>query len=289
VWKIDEDLEFTMMSRTARPAAWPLWSGMKADGSSDLQAAIAPKLTTQSPTYRNRQYITNAYELVTLTEYKLGNSFDSSWALTYPVESVIALSVNLSGRLFGAQAKTYSLTASSGFDFYIKDTILSQDSAAQLLTDEQVVAITYVGKKPYTAMKEDRVSQKLLASSDRAAHMYVMRPLAATLINTGYSVVSAVEDGGGCDNTTADALAQARLDQYCILPRDWSFTTKRPGLAIGTLLTSFVQEYGLNDADSLITAITTTYSQHGELSGVTYDVACTEGPIIGTWSRLFEL
>jgi len=186
--------------------------------------------------------------------------------LALPVDSITTFQVN-------GQDKTVSLGGSSGFDFYINGTVLSQDAAAPLLTNEQVITITYVGKEPYTAMRENTVSQALLATYD--------------LVPGGYSVYAMVEDGGGCDNVAADALAQARIDQYSILSRDWEFTTMRSGLSVGTILTSFAPEYGLVDIDALITAITTDYFMHGALSSPVYDIQCSEGPAIGTWARLF--
>ena len=266
LWKINPDLSLTLYGRTSRLAAWPAWTGIKADGTSDVMSANAPKLSAQSPLYRNRHYVNNAYQLVTVPEQMLGNGYASSWPLALPVDSITTFQVN-------GQDKTVSLGGSSGFDFYINGTVLSQDAAAPLLTDEQVITIVYVGKEPYIAMRENTVSQALLATYD--------------LVPGGYSVVAMVEDGGGCDNVAADALAQARIDQYSILSRDWEFTTMRSGLAVGTILTSFAPEYGLSDMDALITAITTDYTMHGSLSSPTYDIQCSEGPAIGTWARLF--
>jgi hypothetical protein len=266
LWKINPDMSLTLYGRTSRLAAWPAWTGVKADGTSDVMESNAPKLSAQSPLYRNRQYVTNAYQLVNMDEQMLGNGYASSWPLALPVDSVTSFQVN-------GQDKTVSLGGSSGFDFYINGTVLSQDAAAPLLTDEQVITIVYVGKEPYVAMKENTVSQALLATYD--------------LVPGGYSVVAMVEDGGGCDNVAADALAQARIDQYSILSRDWEFTTRRSGLAVGTILTSFAPEYGLVDFDALITAITTDYVMHGSLSSPIYDIQTSEGPAIGTWTRLF--
>ncbi len=131
LWKINPDLSLTLYGRTSRLAAWPAWTGIKADGTSDVLMSNAPKLSAQSPLYRNRQYVTNAYQLVNRSAQILGDSYASSWSLALPVDSITTFQVN-------GQDKTVSLGGSSGFDFYINGTVLSQDAAAPLLTNDEL-------------------------------------------------------------------------------------------------------------------------------------------------------
>ncbi len=44
LWKINPDLSLTLYGRTSRLAAWPAWTGIKADGTSDVMYSNTPKL-----------------------------------------------------------------------------------------------------------------------------------------------------------------------------------------------------------------------------------------------------
>jgi hypothetical protein len=263
-WNIDKDKRYLFQSRPARFAPWPL-------DSSDVNflATPIPKLTKASPLYRNRQYITGAYDIVTIVEQKKGDGITQSWPLSGKVQSINSISVNTQVRTFGTDDKT-------GLNYYYRvgEISLSQDKGATPLADGETLTISYVGMVEYTAMKEDTTQQGILAALDGSS-----------------GIVEEREDIPGIDKATADAIAQARIDQYAKFTRQWSYPTKRPGLEVGMLQSIFVPEYSLNDTDMLISAIHTHIMQKFDGTVLEFfDVSATEGPPIGNaLSRLFQL
>ncbi len=262
-WNIDKDKRYLFQSRPARFAPWPL-------DSSDVNflATPIPKLTKASPLYRNRQYITGAYDIVTIVEQKKGDGITQSWPLSGKVQSINSISVNTQARTFGTDDKT-------GLNYYyhVGEISLSQDKGATPLADGETLTISYVGMVEYTAMKEDTTQQGILAALDGSS-----------------GIVEEKEDIPGIDKATADAIAQARIDQYAHFTRQWRYPTKRPGLDVGMLQSIFVPEYGLNDADMLISTIHTHIMQKFDGTVLEFfDVSATEGPPIGNaLSRLFQ-
>jgi hypothetical protein len=269
-WAIDQNSELLFQNRSAQLAPWAFWTGLRSDGSCDLQYAPTPTVKFASPQYRNRHYVINAYQATTFVDMKQGDGQASSWALSAKIISITSIVVNGATRSFGVQG------VDTGKDYYFTagDVNIAQAQGAIVLAKNEVATITFVGQAPYTAMKQDTAQQALLASLD---------------VNSS-GIVEAVEDGTGLDSVAADALAQARITQYAKLARDWGFTTLRSGLSPGQLLPVFATEFNLWDIAFLITAIKTRVTLRSDGSFLLfYDVSCSEGPALGSWARIFVL
>jgi hypothetical protein len=266
-WRIRQGRRLVMKDRTYEPAPWvlhssdPLFRG----------ASAPPTLTKASTSYRNRQYVTGAIKLVTIDnppEEKVGDGTAQSWVLKYPVDSMIAIVLDGEVQTFGVQG------TDTGKAFYYQagESTFSQDSSLVPPTSAERLQIYYVAREPYTAMAENTVQQATLA-----------------LIDTTSGIIEAVEDGKGMSDTAADALAQARLDQYGILGSfEWSYSTERRGLHAGQFQSLFVDEHGLLDANVLISGISVTPKETP--NGIMYlsKVDVTSGPNLGVWQRLFS-
>ena len=267
-WDIKNN-NLLFLSKTAQLAPWPLSSIPNASNANDILASSVPKLTGTSPMYRNRQYITNCYDVVDIVEQKRGDGITQSWALTGEVLAMGSVTVSTQQRDVGQQ------DVDTGMEFYwtFGGTTFNQDKTFTPLADGEVATITYIGMIPYIAMAESTAQQTTLAALDGS---------------TG--IVEESEDGNGIDKATGDLLASARITQYAILSRNWTFSTRRPGLTTGQMLSVFVAEYGLNDADFFINSIKTTiHIKSDSTTLIYYDVTCTEGPPLGSWSRMFVL
>lgn len=267
-WEI-RSKKLLFMNRVGTLAPWPLSSVPYADGTNDIQALAVPKVVGTSPMYRNRQYITNAYDVVDIVESKHGDGITQSWALTGKVISVSSVKVNNQKRDYGIDQ------IDTGREYYWTplEVTFNQDKAYTPLADGEVLTITYKGLVPYEAMAESTAQQTIIAGYDGS---------------TG--IVEESEDGGGCDKATADQLAQARITQYAILSRDFTFSTMRKGLKPGQLLSVFISEYGLNDVDFFIVGVKTTIKLRSDGTTLTYyEVTGTEGPPLGSWTRMFAL
>ena len=98
------------------------------------------------------------------------------------------------------------------------------------------------------------------------------------------------ENVTGITKDAADVLAQARLTEYCILSRDFSFSTTRSGLSAGQSALVYVPEMGIPVGNFFILQIKTTIKQNTDGSlWFTYDVDSSEGPDIGSWAKVFNV
>jgi len=262
-WRIDKNKKLAMKDRAYSPAAWPLYSA----DPTFKGVTNPPTLVRTSPLYRNRQYVTGAADLQTITESKIGDGTTQSWVLKYPVDSISGLTLDGNPQTSGVQG------VDTGRTFYYQpgQNSLSQDSSGTPPTDQQLIAITYVARVPYISMRENTAQQTALA-----------------LIDGTSGIIEGSEDCGGRSKAEADTIAQARIDQYAILSVDWSYQTERAGLAPGNLQSIFVPEFGQVDVDVLITAIKTSiWSDVSGALNYLFDVSTTSGANIGTWQRIF--
>jgi pectate disaccharide-lyase len=264
-WRIDKTKELIMRDRAYTPAAWPLYSADPLFLGSEAQ----PKVTRKSPLYRNRQFVTGGYDVLSFPESKLGDGTSRSWALTYPVDSVTSILLSGTPQTVGV------LGVDTGMSFYYEPGVagFSMSGTLPVPTKDQQIDLVYVARVPYTAMKENTAQQALLAT-----------------LNNSTGIVEALEQlPVPLPRAAADQVAQARIDQYAILSVDWTFHTRRGGLSAGQLLSLFVPEYSLNDLDTLVTGISATVIEDG--SGALlydYSVDVTSGPNLGVWQRIFK-
>jgi hypothetical protein len=261
-WRFDELFKMKMTDRLGQIAPFVI-----ATANQNIDGSSAPKVTRGSPAYCNRQYITGAVDLQVIPESKVGDGITQSWPLKYPVDALLEVRVNGQPQSFGIQG------TDTGRMFYYQEgqNTLSLDSSATPPTG--AFDVTYVGRVPYRAMKEDTAQQSILAALDNS---------------TG--IVEATEDVQGLSAAAADALAQARLDQNARLAIDWSFTTTQSGLDPGQLLPVVVPEYGLNDFQFLITGISTSVKQDKDGNLLYWHtVSTTTGPSTGNWARRLQV
>ncbi len=266
-WMINDDKHLVFQTRLARLAAWPIDSA-HAD---DLLASTAPRLSYASEAYRNRQYITGGVQVLAQTEQKQGDGIAQSWPLGYKIAAGTVPTVTIGNAVQTVAMKDSGLTAQI---YYAEgEAQIVQDTAEIPPGADVLIAISYEGTAPYTAMAESTTQQTLLAGYDGSS-----------------GIVENVEEAPAeMTAATMDQLAEARIDQYALLTRTWSFTTRRDGLAPGTILYCYVPELNLNDAPMLITEVKETIAEE-LLAGVkaTYDVTCTEGPSLQGWQAFFS-
>jgi len=268
-WKILGNKQLLFQDRAAMLAPWPLSSSDPA-----FVYAPTPTVTHQSPSYRNRQYIPGAYDVETLVESKQGDGIVTSWTTAGLILSITSLLLN-------GVAQTFGVVGTAGVSFlYTEGTSgIAQAQGAVPLSDQQILTITYQGQIDYTGFAENTAQQAVLAALDGT---------------TG--IVEAQESGAGLNAAAADALAAARIAQYAVLSHLWRPTIKsipgdaRPPPQVGMLLSCFAPEFALNDDAMLIGQIDTIIAANTDGSiYTTYTLYCTDGPLLGSWSRIFIL
>ena len=248
--------------RTGQFAPWPL-----ASINCDIQVSTPPILKFNAPLYRNRQIITGAFDTIPdVPESKRGDGNSTSWTLSYPVYSAPTILLNGNVQSVGVAG----IDTNKAYYWTYNSTTISQDKSLKALSNNDVLNFTYTGLVNYVAIKDDLAQQAALAAQDESS-----------------GIVEAVESCNGLLKADADQLAQARLAEYAILSQDWKFTTLRSGLASGQYLYVYVPEYELNNQVFLITEVVAHAYQIAGGTLVYYDVQCTSGPNLGSWSKLF--
>ena len=259
---IDDGGNLLLLDKKTRLAPFPL-----STINGDILRATMPKLTFASPKYRNRQYVTGAFDTQIVTEQKLGNGVAQSWSLKYPVQSITTMTVN-------TQLQTVGIAGTDvGRNFYYTpgSVTVSQEITNAPLASDQTLSISYLAQIPYIAQNDNVAQQTLLASYDGS---------------TG--IVVECESLPGGTRAEADQLAAARTSQYALLTRSFSFSTLREGLGLGNMTYIFAPEFSIQDGQFLITDITASYSQKADLSlFVQSDITCVDGEIYANWADIF--
>ncbi len=120
-------------------------------------------------------------------------------------------------------------------------------------------------------MAEDVAQQEALAKIDNTTGIIEEVEDANTLYPNGL-----LADAG-------QQLAQARIDQFATLGREWSGSTLHAGLDAGMLQTVNIPEIGLTNVAMLITQIKINY-----MPGMTrYDLTYVEGYNLKSWENYF--
>lgn len=262
-WRLNESYQVVMQPRDGQFAPFVLSQG---DGGT-IEGTTMPKVSRQSPTYRNRQYVTGAVDLVEEPESKLGNGVDTSWSLDYAIDSILSISM-------GGQTQTFGIKdTDTGRTFYYTkgEKTLSLDGALNPPTAQ--IDVVYIARKDYRAMAQDTGQQAIIAVMEGSS-----------------GIVEASESIDGLSKAAADAKAAARLAENARLAITLSLTTRQSGLAPGQLVTVVIPKHALLDLQLLITSVSTQVRQQTDGTLLYwYAVEATSGPSLGNWSRALSL
>jgi hypothetical protein len=270
-WTITAEPRLLFQSVETVPAPWVVSASH-----GDILLAQQPKLVYNSPFYRNRQYITDAVETATEHEARFGDGKTITWTLQYPVFGPPTILVNTIAQAVGI------LGVDQGRDFYysIGERVISQDKNGTVLLSTDVLDVTYPGGTDYTAIAEDTTQQTAIATLMGGTGIIEASESALSGASSSKGVYMLKDD--------ADALAQARIDQYDRLALAWSFSTQRAGLAPGMLVTVFSSTHGLSGHEFLVQSVATTlYEKADGSTGALYDVDTIDGALTGSWHEFF--
>lgn len=229
-------------------------------------------VTYDSSLYRNESIIIGGTDVVARAETYLATGLATNFPTGDPIDSVISILVNGQAQTFGLQG------VDTGKQWYYqqgKQGII-QDASALPLPNGTQVTIAYEGQIQVIAKAQATGQIALMASLDGTS-----------------GIVSVTEDGSGLNSAGAQALAQARIQQYATFAITLQFATCRPGLHIGQLLTVTLPQHGLLDVTFLITTInygTAATTINGLLTLLeTFTVTATSGPIVHQWTDMFSI
>jgi hypothetical protein len=262
-WNVDSTGSLSFAARNAVPAPWALYS-------TDLLFTPNVAPTNGADLYRNRQNVTNCIDLVTVSnEQKIADGTATSWQMAYPLYSAPVIVVQSVAKTVGVQG------VDSGKDLYWQSgsTSISQDSGATKIPDGYLLQFSYIGQFTRTVTENNLTEQ-----AARAA------------VETGTTgIIEATEDGNGMLASNATVYADGLLAKHgnnntC----EFIGSTQRSGLAPGQLLSVFVSDHSLNNAQLLIVKVTTIGQQ--QLDGSVlyeYQIDATSGPNLSNFSNVF--
>jgi hypothetical protein len=259
---IDLNGSLTFAQRNAVPAPFALHS-------SDLLFTPNVQPTNSADLYRNRQNITGCIDISAQTEQKIADGTATSWSMAYPLYSAPTITVQGIPQTIGVQG----VDTGKAFYWQAASNSISQDSTAAKITSGYVIQFTYVGQFTRTVTADNLPEQAARAAIE--------------IGTTG--IVEATEDGKGMLASNALTYAQGLLAKHgnnnCV---ELIASTQRTGLAKGMLLSVFLPEHSINNAQLLIVKVTTTGQI--QLDGsilYEYQIDATNGTNLSQWANVF--
>lgn len=261
-WGIDNGALF-FLPQSAMPAPWIATNN-------DMLYGARVQVTYDNDLYRNEAVIIGGQSTATTPETFIANGFRTGFNTSQPIDSIDSILVNGQAASFGIAG----VDVGKDFYFQVGQTGITQDATAGALPAGTRVDVTYEAQITIVAKARNEGHIAFLGSIDGTS-----------------GVVSVVEKVDGLNQAGALALAQARLAQYCKFGLTLAFTTARPGLRKGQLLTVFLPQHGLINSQFLVTQVDytpVTAVINGQIT--TYEqfkIQATSGPVVGDWTRLF--
>jgi hypothetical protein len=238
---------------------------------SDMLYGAKVTVNYNSDLYRNEAIIIGGTDVVSSSIIRVADGLRASFDTDNPVDSITSITINGQLQTFGIQG------VDTGKQWYYQQGQegITQDASGTPLADATQVLISYDAQVQVIAKARHEGQIALLATIDETS-----------------GVVTVTENASGLNSAAAQALALSRIQQYAIFTSiDLAFTTPRPGLHIGQLLTVYLSQHGLINQNFLITQVDYTEAI-ATINGLAtlleyYAIQCTSGPIIGTWSHLY--
>lgn len=259
-WRILQRVLY-FQSTTANPAPFVVTGN-------DMLYNATVTVNYSSDLYRNEQIIIGGIDVLPRSEIRVADGIRSGFDTLNRIDSITTILVNGQPQSFGIQG------VDSGKQWYYQQGQIgiTQDASGTPLADGTQIEIDYEGQVQVIAKARNEGQITLLAAIDKTS-----------------GVVTIVENASGLNSAAAQALAQSRLQQYSIIDSiDLGFTTGRPGLHIGQLLTVFLSQHQLINKTFLITKV--DYSEAMvTANGIQtlyerFAVQATSGPIVSDWT-----
>lgn len=256
-WGIDAYKRLFFLPRTAKKAS-------RVATRDDMRKGSI-RVTHGNPKYRNRQYIKGGTDITSpQTERHKGDGEAQSFTVGFPIAKAPTIKVNGSTQTVGIKG------VDEGRQWYWakRDPVITQERGDTPLTSSDMLEVVYEGEFPIVFLSFDQE-----AINDRKL-----------VEGGGTGFVEEVDDEP--ETNSRDAAGQSankKLEKYAVIGRRVQFTTWKPGLEAGTLLTVNLPEWHVEGAEMLIDSVKVQYDG----TVVWYTVSAVEGPSMGSWTRLF--
>ena len=281
-WYITPGKVLEFRRRDSFQAPWTLTDA-------DVSRNPAPKLRHAAPDYRNTQWVRNVKDLTdVLTERFRGDGEQRTFNVAYDLATAPTIRKFGSGILGSGQPQTVGVRGvDDDADWFWSraSTSISQGSGRDVLGAGDVLQVTYTGQFDIVVKSEDQI-----AIADRQN------------VEGGTGIVEmSVSDRRIEGRHRAFNLAASKLEQFGVMGRTLTFTTRRSGLRPGMLLTVetvglfpdlrqrisdvFNIRFGEDGRGQLLVVGVSVFDVDGvELR---YTVTAVEGPQEESWAKFF--
>jgi hypothetical protein len=252
IWWIDAYKNLYFVPRVTYPAPWAVTTADIKKGSAHWSGA--------NPNYRNVQYIRGASAVTTQqTESRLGDGQNTAFTMSYPLNGAPTITVGGIGKTNGTKG------VDTGKDFYysVGDAVIA---AAVAPGAGVTVSVTYKGQYSILIKSADLGQVALEQSIEQGG--------------TGI-VESILDDPTVTDMNSAYASAAAQLSEYGQTSDQITFTTVKPGLAKGQLVTITHTPLQIVNESFLISQVDTTALG----SYIEYKITAVRGSLLGSWAK----
>uniref|UniRef100_A0A6M3IX09 Uncharacterized protein n=1 Tax=viral metagenome TaxID=1070528 RepID=A0A6M3IX09_9ZZZZ len=263
IWRIDNAKKLWFTARTTTVAPFSI---VASDITRD--PGIESSLAEATPFYRNRQYIRAGQATTTVlqTETRKGDGVAVAFVMGYPLAS---LKVGVDAITVGGANQTVGL---KGIDT-LKDVYWSKGDAVITFTTPPGNGVSVVCS--YYGLYD------ILVRVDS-----VPEQVARQAVEGGTGIIEAIDDLPNIvDKDDALVAAQANLDYYGIIGKQFTFPIRKWGLEPGQMVTVTHVPYGLSADALLVESVGITEVAPGELK---YMISAVEGPELGDWTGFFK-
>lgn len=220
--------------------------------------------------FLDKQFVKGSYgETSTLIENFVGDGVSRSFTLSYPLGTLLSLSVN------GSDLTAYTLDkGETGGRYYVADgdPVVAQDTGQTILTSSDALSVQYRGRFPVLVAAQNTA----LIATQQAREGVGTGIVESVYTNTKVRTL-----------TSAFQIAQALLSHYGVDTTSLEFTTKTSGLAPGQMLPVNLPDFGLNGVNMLITGV--SLSDQLDQMNIWYTVECIAGPAeVAQWQTFWQ-
>lgn len=261
-WFIDNDKRLHFFDRSTHTA--PFGLNNTSHNYKDLQVK-----RTRSQ-YRNRQYIRAgtdiSQEIVKEKPTPKPDGTSRTFVVRLPIAEKPKIYID-DGEVPEEYIGVNGLDKDRKYYFSYNSNTITQDDSEPVLTDGQVIEVTYRGLYPLLVVAEDpgQISERQAIEGGSGIHENIIQE---QNINT---------------RDAALEFASGKLSMYGMIPRIVSFSTYQHGLKAGQLISIDNAMHGLNGV-YLIESLTAR-----DDNGLTlYNVKCLDGSALGGWEQLFK-
>lgn len=258
----------------ATPAPWPLTPTGATNV--DIVDSPAPTLDNMNSTYRNSQWGTGGVDIVAIPPKSFtGDGTRTTFDVGFPIDSISSISLGSTPQTFGING------SSTGMNWYYTQgqSAIVQDTSGTPLVSSQTLTVAFNAQVGITVNVQNPAEVARIAALAQST---------GNTPNTG--IIDEGEDMAGLNKQAMIAKCSGLVNQFGQQNKTLTFTTNRPGLAVGQLQCAFVGPLGVFAGAFLLIAVKISWRTVGAggssvVQSPQFEVVGVSGPQALSWLR----